>query len=61
MTFILERVTRGHHRDTAIEPEETAAAFEDTLAFWRALALDLGLPWALAGDGRTARRWCSSC
>ena len=34
-TFILERVTRGHHRDSAIEPEETAAAFEDTLAFWR--------------------------
>ena len=31
----LERVTRGHRRDGPVEPEETEAAFEDTLAFWR--------------------------
>ena len=34
-TFMLERVTHGHRRDRPVEPEETASAFEDTLAFWR--------------------------
>jgi GH15 family glucan-1,4-alpha-glucosidase len=35
VTFILERVTRGHLSDSPLEPAEAAAAFEDTLAFWR--------------------------
>ena len=35
VTFILERVTLGHLNDSPIEPGEAAAAFEDTLAFWR--------------------------
>ena len=35
VTFVLERVTRGHGWDRPVPAEEATAAFEQTVAYWR--------------------------
>ena len=51
VTFVLERVTRGHGWDRPVPAEEATAAFEQTVAYWRSW-----LPSPdIAGAGV---RWC---